>query len=811
LDTHVSAPPVTTPLQVTTPPFSGLTSAEVAERVRRGETNRFKARVGRSYWQILRDNLFNAFTVVMLTMLFIVLLMGDYATVVFAGFAVVTNALFGIVQESYSKRKFDRLMAMSAPMVRVYRDGALSEVSVYDVVKDDVIPLEPGDKIIADGHVLDSDALEVDESQLTGESDAVLKDVGSPVSSGSFCVAGSGVMTAEIVGEHSTVNRLTSVAKAYRYVLTPTQGRIYTIVQISIFIMLVCTPMIFIAGVIQRGILIHLENFQNAVVFVASIVPQGLVLTATLSLTIGAIVISRRQTLVQRVNAVESMGNVTCLCFDKTGTLTQNRLVVSELQARNISDADLKAKLALYLGNLSTLNRTAGAVADYLSLKKGSAPAQVKQREVPFNSARKWSAVIINNETLIMGAPERLLHESEYDLAAQSSTLAEQGYRVLAFSHVPFALDGDQLPDERRALALIILSDTVRPDIKETLDAFREQGVALKVISGDNLETVSAVAREAGMTINHAYTGDQLMAMSEGEFAEAARLGDLFARIEPNTKRQLVAALKKAGHYVAMTGDGVNDVPSLKEAHLAIAMNDGAQMTKDIADIVLLNNALTTLPEAFHEGRTITQIIFGTCKIFLIKNLYSLLFFVFVGFMFLPFPVTPIQISWVTFGVVNLTAGLMSFRLYKPAPMHNFREDVLDYVVTGGSLGTVAACLVYAVAFFANGEDVIATRSLIVIFLTLFGMLVFWNVCGINLMQFNTILPRLRVFLFGLGAAVMTITVCYLLPGVLSFEGPSTLEWVFVGTVFATMIILLNAAMRTRYFSKLIWRISAPP
>lgn len=795
--------------------LTGLTAAEVAERVKRGETNNFHPKVGRSYWDIIRENVFNVFTLTMLIMLSIVLFMGDYSTVFFAGFSVVSNAAFGTIQEVYSKRKFDRLMAMQAPRVKVIRDGREQEISVFEVVKDDVLPLEPGDKIVADGTALESDSLEMDESQLTGESDAVLKETNDKLFSGSFCVAGSGIMRAEIVGENSTVNKLTSVAKTYRYVLTPTQRRINLIVQLSIFIMVVCTPMIFVAGYRQVGEVVNLTNFQSAVVFVASIVPQGLVLTATLSLTIGAIAISRRQTLVQRVNAVESMGNVTCLCFDKTGTLTENKLAVHEVLPQNgIDEAALKEKLRLMLLNLSALNRTAAAIAIYVGVEKDTQPAQRKLREVPFNSTRKWSALIFPGETLIMGAPERVITASEKQLSEQANALAERGYRLIAISRAQGELADQSLPENRATIALIVLSDRTRSDMKATLDAFAAQNVELKVISGDNLQTVREVATQAGMNIRQAFTGDQLAQMNEIEFAAAAIEGNLFARIEPDQKRKLIASLKAQGHYVAMTGDGVNDVPSLKEAHLAIAMNDGAQITKDVADIVLLNNALTTLPEAFFEGRTITQIIFGTCKIFLVKNLYSLLFFVFVGFMYLPFPINPTQISWVTFGVVNITAGLMTFRLYAPKKMEHFRKDVLDYVVTTGALGAVMATLVYAVTFFERGEGVegmLAARSVIVVFLTLFGMLVFWNVCGIEILQPRTWGKNPLVFLFGLGAAFVTILAGYLVPQILAFVPLNLLEWALVIVVFGVTAVLMTIGVRTRFFSNLIWKLTAPP
>jgi cation-transporting ATPase E len=798
----------------------GLTSAEVAERIARGETNAFKAHVGRSYWDIIRDNLFNLFNIVIGALLIVVLLFGDYATVVFAGFAVVTNSLLGMAQEINAKRKLDNLARLAASTIKVYRDGALIRVAMDELVKDDVIPVEPGDRLVVDGRVLSSDALEMDESQLTGESDAVLKDADHAVYSGSFCIAGSGVVVATTVGANSRINRLSSAATAYKRVYTPTQQRLNTIIQVTVVVMAICAPMIFIAGFRTRGEAFTLETFRNAVVFVTSLVPQGLVLTATLSLTIGALIISRYQTLVQRVNAVESMANVTVLCFDKTGTLTRNKLTVRQLiPLGGASESDVRAKLQTYLGNLSHLNRTAAAVVAHLTDaaeidSRYQLPAAVaKQREIPFTSSRKWGAVVLPTETLIFGAPERVLPPNAADAIEQARTLAAQGLRVLALARAEFAPTDSALP-ERRAVALIVLSDQIREDIQATLAAFYEQNIALKVISGDNLETVREIASEAGMRVRAAYTGDQLDAMQPDDFARAVRDADAFARVEPDTKRRIIAALKARGEYVAMVGDGVNDVPALKEAHLAIVMNDGAQISKDVGDLVLLNNAMSTLPLALKEGRIITQSVLATAKIFLVKNIYSTLLFIFAGFMALPFPISPIQISWVTFGIVNIPAGLIALRLLKPAPMREFRRDVLDFVVTVGVIGAAAMALLYAISFLSKAGDpayvVSISRSTMMLIITFYGMLVLWNVNGLDISRPRTILQHKRLFVIGIVLAVLTILAGYLFPQLLEFTPPTLTDWAAAGAICLVSVVLIGLAMRTRALVNTLWKLTAP-
>jgi len=798
------------PQLVTT--IQGLTPDEVAERVARGETNAFKARVSRTYWDIARDNIFNLFNIVMFSLLLTVLTFGDYATVLFAGFSVFTNSVLGMAQEINAKRKLDQLAALSAPEVNVYRGGEIKRIKIDEIVKDDVIPLEPGDRLVVDGYVLHSDALEMDESQLTGESDAVLKEVNDPVYSGSFCIAGSGVMVATVVGAESRINQLSVIAKTYRRQLTPTQRRLALIVRISVFIMAVCVPMIFLASFLTQGSVINLNTFRDAVVFVASIVPQGLVLTATISLTIGAVIISRQQTLVQRVNAVESMANVTVLCFDKTGTLTQNVLAVNEIiPLANLPKDELEANLKLYLDNLSHQNRTAAAVATHLNGSSDPGPpAIVKKREVPFTSARKWGAIVLEDHTLVLGAPERVLTPEDVEPAARAQNLAAQGYRVLAFARVDTPMLDGALSEKRTPLALIVLSDQVRPDIQDTLRQFKEQNVELKIISGDNLETVREVAYAAGMTIRSAYTGDILEQMPEAEFKAAVLEGDLFARVEPNTKRRIVRALKEQGHYVAMTGDGVNDVPALKEANLAVVMNDGAQISKDIADIVLLNNALTTLPRAFFEGRTIRQTIFGTSKIYLVKNLYSLLFFIFAGFMAMPFPINPIQISWVTFGVVNVPATLLTFRFLKPEFMSEFRRDVFDYVISAGVIGAIALSMVYAINYLIARQNIIEARSSMLVFFTLYSVLVYWNVFGIYPFEPRTITAKPLIFGLGILLATITLVAPYLFPDLLDFVAPSLAEWVVMIVVCFLAALALHYAMKTRAMVDTIWRLTAP-
>lgn len=807
----------------------GLTSAQVAERVAQGESNDFRVRVGRTYWQIVRDNVLNVFNIILFILLLIMLTYGDLVNILFASFSVVVNTVIGLTQEINAKRALDRLAALSVQEVKVWRDGELTSIPITRLVKDDVIPVEPGDRIAVDGEVLKADSFEMDESLLTGESDAVQKEVGATLHSGSFCIAGAGLFKATQVGANSTINKLSQTAKAYRNVLTPTQMQINLIVQISIFGMALFAPMSLISGITDR--LLPIEIVRNLLVLVTSFVPQGLVLATTVSLTLGALRISRHKTLVQRVNAVESMANVNVLCFDKTGTLTRNQLSVVEVLPLNGKPVDdLRQQLHVYTDNMAHLNKTAAAIALYAggsalspdgkngsnghndAAKLTALPA--KQLEIPFTSGRKWGAIVFDKETFILGAPERVLDPAQNpEAVGRAQLLATEGQRVLAFAHSqqPISAHETKLTTPRQPLALIVMSDHVRDDIRETLVAFTKQGVSLKVISGDNLETVTAIAQQAGIHIRRAYSGEQLEAMSDGELDHAALEGTIFARIEPETKRKLVRALKQQGRYVAMVGDGVNDVPALKEANMAIAMNDGAQITKDVADVVLLNNAMSTLPLAFEEGKKITQKILGTAKLFLTKNFFTILAFIFIGYMALPFASSPIQISWLTFGAVNIPAFLITFDLLRPAHIQNFTE-VLNYVVPAVLIGSVSSAILYALSFLylrgiprilrqLDAATIAArneSRSALLIFLCLYGLIVFWNTHGIDILRPRTFRVHYRVALLAALALGFTIVVPFFWPHLFVFVAPSLEIWLLIIVTFAAATLGLGLLQRNQ-------------
>jgi cation-transporting P-type ATPase E len=533
-----------------------------------------------------------------------------------------------------------------------------------------------------------------------------------------------------------------------------------------------------------------------------------LVLVAILALTIGAVKISLKQTLIQRVNAVESLANVTVLCFDKTGTLTQNKLAVTDILPVNGFSADsITHKLQHYTRSLSYQNRTAGAVAVFVS-KVGLLPDGVsKVREIPFTSSRKWGAVQFPDETLILGAPERMVKDPS--VLQKTTELSSQGLRILAFARSAKPLpDTNYLNDHCETLALIVMSDQIRHDIGVTLEDFRQLNVDLKVVSGDNLETVRAIAGDAGMPVDKAYTGDQLNSMDDNELEHAVMDASVFARIEPETKRRIVQALQRREQYVAMVGDGVNDVPALKAANLAIVMNDGTQISKDVADIVLLNNAMSTLPLAFREGREITQTVFGTMKMFLTKNFYNVLLFVFVGFMMMPFPITPAQISWAAFGTVNMPATFIAFGWLRPKYIASFRRDAMDYMVTAGMIGAVAIAVLFAITYFSTGYDLEITRSSITIFICLFGTVIVWNVQGVEILNPKSFGQHKWVVIISSIATTLTLISFYMFPKLFEFQPPTDFRLIaLITSLFLLTLVMVDYSMRYRFLLSQLWML----
>jgi cation-transporting ATPase E len=685
-------------------PAGGLSAVEVADRVTRGLTNGGGERTSRSYGEIVRANLLTRFNAILGTMLAVILVVGQPQDGLF-GIVLVANALIGIIQEIRAKRKLDSLAVLSAPIARVVRDGALHEVPVEAIVLDDLVELRTGDQVPADGVVRSAGGLEVDESLLTGESDSIDKEPGAPVMSGSIVVAGTGRFQATAVGSASYARKLALEARQFRLV------RSELVDGINFLLRLIQYALFPIAALLLWQQL-RTDNVSSAltstVAGVVGMVPEGLVLLTSLAFGIAAVTLARRNVLVQELPAVEGLARVDIVCLDKTGTLTDGNVVFHRYEALGPHGDDIEAALGA-LADDPNRNATLAAVGAAFE----PPPGWTRTAATPFSSARKWSAATFEAQgTWTLGAPEMVLPEAGADdpVRARADELAASGKRVLVLA-ASAAPAGEQLPEPLTAVALVLLEEQIRPDAKETLAYFAEQGVALRVISGDNPRTVAAVAARVGLPGADAPYDARELPDDEGELGEVLETHTVFGRVTPQQKRAMVHALQARGHVVAMTGDGVNDALALKDADIGVAMGSGAAATRAVAQLVLLDGRFSTLPGVVAEGRRVIANIERSANLFVTKTVYAIVLAVSVVILDWKYPFLPRHltvISTFTIGIPGFFLALApNTRRYIPG----FINRVLRFCVPAGLVTGAAGLLTYGLAFDAHHLSLSESRT----------------------------------------------------------------------------------------------------
>ena len=645
----------------------GLSAAEVAERVARGAVNRVKDRTSRSVASIVRENVLTLFNAIIVGASIIVLLFGDLRDGIFGGVMVI-NAVIGIVSELRAKRTLDSLAIVDAPQASVLRDGTLSVIPARDVVLDDVIELTLGDQVSVDGTVLASAGLEIDESLLTGESHPVKKKDGDQLLAGTSVVAGSGCMVATAVGERVYAQGLSEQARAFTRTVSEIQVSINRVLQVVSVMLLPVVAMTFysqnrIAGGSGGD---WREALVLSVASVIGMIPQGLVLLTSMNFAIGSATLARRGVLVQELPAVEVLARVDCLCLDKTGTLTTGGIRVREV---DVVSGDTEAVLrALASAASDRTNATAEAIWAHVGEDARSGASERIEWSVPFSSARKWSAWGTGRESWILGAPEFVIDEAVATnavLLERVRAIAAQGSRVVALVRADEAVVDDELPARRAVAALVVLEEDLREDAAETLDYFRSQGVHVRVISGDNPTTVGALAAQAGLTAPDGSPARLMDArdlpedLTSESFTDAIESYDVFGRVTPEQKRAMVGALQARDHCVAMTGDGVNDALALKDADLGIAMGNGTQATKAVAQIVLVDSKFSVLPGVLSEGRRIIANMERVSSLFLAKTTYAAVLVIVTALVGWRYPFLPRQFSYID----SLTIGIPAFFL----------------------------------------------------------------------------------------------------------------------------------------------------
>lgn len=711
----------------------GLSESEVMARRARGQGNDVAFQSSRSYVHILRQNALTFINAVLFAIGIILALMGRLGDATVTAGLVLMNVVVGVVQEGRAKRTLDRIALLARPEATVVREGQERTIDPGDIVLGDVLVVHPGDQIVVDGQMISEGRVDVDESLLTGESDLVPKRVCDTLYSGSFCVTGSAVYEATRVGAESLANQLAVGARAFRQVKTPLQKNVDFVIRVLVFLASQIGILLALSSAINGRPVV--ESVQVTAV-IASLVPQGLFAMVTIAYAMAAVRLAGKGALIQQANAVESLSHVTVLCLDKTGTLTTNRIRLHAVYPVGINEDALRSILGDYVVSSSSQNRTAAAIR---SVCRGQ--ARTVHDEVPFSSARRWSAVSFDDGALrgvyVLGAPEvlqpQLRSKPDAHAGAKIEEWAARGLRVLCFAWWPElepVRTGDDvpgLPDGLILMGVLGFSDELRSDVQETLQGFAELGVRLKIISGDNPHTVAALARQAGFGSDiMVVSGPELAEMDDAQLVETASEATVFGRITPQQKEQLVRILKDNGDYVAMIGDGVNDVLSLKQAQLSIAMHSGSQATRSVADIVLMDDSFAVLTSAFREGQRIVNGMQDIVRLFLTRTFYVTLLVLGTAIVGVAFPVMPKHNSILALLTVGIPTLALAAWARPDAPPPSLLRSVSHFIFPAAFAVAAVALGVYLVYVQATNDVQTARTALTTITV----------VCGLMLILF---------------------------------------------------------------------------
>ena len=695
----------------------GLTSTEVAERQADGRTNDVPDPTSRTLVQILRANIVTPFNLLLGVLLLVILAIREYRDALF-GLVLVANALIGIIQELRSKRSLDRLAVLNAPRATVRRDGSETEIMSKDIVLDDIIVLTLGDQIAVDGEVLESSNLEIDESLLTGEADPVDKEAGATVMSGSFVVAGSGVIRATAVGADSYAFRLSSEARRFSLVKSELRTGINRIIKIVGWMMPPIALLLVTAQLsTHEG---FIEAAQSSVAGLVAMVPEGLVLLTSIAFAVGATRLAQRKVLTQELAAIEGLARVDTVCLDKTGTLTEGSLTLSTLEHLGGDSVDAASVLAAMGAADDHPNPSLAAIV----AAHPNPPGWELVDSVAFSSARKWSAAAFSGHgAWYLGAPDILLENVPAGPgrdAARSRVehWSTRGQRVLLLASSPQGLHGETLAAGLEPTALVVLDEQIRPAAPDTIAYFGRQDVTVKIISGDSPITVGAVARRVGVPGADAPYDARNLPEDENALADVLESHSVFGRVTPHQKRAMVHALQSRGHTVAMTGDGVNDTLALKDADVGVAMGSGSAAARAVARFVLLDNDFALFPSVVGEGRRVIANVERVANLFLTKTFYAVVLAIIIGIGRMPFPFLPRHFTLLSALTIGIPGFFLALSRNNRRAVSGFLRRVLRFAIPAGALAALATSASYVVARadIGTGQDVLAeTRTVAVI------------------------------------------------------------------------------------------------
>lgn len=714
--------------------IKGLTSREVKKRIKEGKANRIPKTPSRTISQIIRANLFTKFNAINFVLAAVIILAGSPKNAIFMG-VIVVNTLIGVIQEVKAKHTLEKLSVISEAHAKVIRDGKIEEISIEDIVLDDVIYLETGMQILADAEVIQSNGLEMDESMLTGEADAISKNYREKLLSGSFVVAGEGYAVVKKVGRETYSSTLAEEARQFKILNSELQSAIDKIFKV---IMWIVPPLSILLIITQLRIPENTwqEASIGAVSGIVGMVPEGLVLLTSATFIVSIIKLSKYDTLVQELCATEVLARVDVLCLDKTGTLTQGDLRLAEVKSigsRNSEEID--NILSALVHNLPSNNPTQKAILDkYKEYDKNMKCID----KIPFSSKRKWSGITFEGfGTWILGAPEIILNKQYHFIESLVKEEAKKGKRVLLLANLHNKLN-QRLEGNIESVALILIEDIIREAAPDVLKYFSSQGVGVKIISGDSPVTVSEVARRAGVSHWEKYIDARELPEDKDELKEIINATTVFGRVTPHQKKKIVLALQEMDHTVAMTGDGVNDVLALKASDCGIAMANGSDATKAVAQLVLMKSDFSALPKVLEEGRKQINNLERVSELFLSKTIYSGILAFVCSILFLEYPILPIQLSLVGSCAIGIPSFFLALLPSTGGVKKGFLTRITTVSIPNGILLAVFTLVTFMMSLKINAS-IDYSRTLAVLMFSGISMVILFRVAK-PLNKFKTIM-----------------------------------------------------------------------
>lgn len=649
---------------------TGLTNGEVEERINKGQVNYDTSIPTKSIKTIIRDNIFTLFNLINILLGIAVFLVGSYKNLLFL-IIIFCNTAISIIQEINSKRAVDKLSVLATAKATCIRDGKIHQIGINEIVLDDLLILETGNQIVTDSIILEGE-VEVNESFITGESDIIYKKQGDTLLSGSFIVSGKCKAEVIHIGDENYTSKISSGAKYVKKVNSEIMNSLNKIIK---FISIAIIPI---------GILLFLNQFDlegnclrnavvNTVAGIIGMIPEGLILLTSTVLAVSVIRLSKRKVLVQELYCIETLARVDTLCLDKTGTITEGKMEVNDVIEISESRHNLEEILKQISVTSEDNNSTIEAIRDkYSGNRKWETVTKI-----PFSSQKKWSGICFKDKgSFVIGAPEFVLKE-DYEIYKDIIEQYSKDYRVIVIAHSKENFNEKDLPNNLKLLGLVLISDIIRKEANKTLKYFKDQGVDIKIISGDNPITVSKIAKRAGVENSENYIDMQTVETKE-QLREVVGKYTIFGRVTPVQKKELVQALKENGHTVAMTGDGVNDVLALKEADCSIAVASGSDATRSVSQLVLLDSNFASMPKIVLEGRRTINNIQRSASLFLVKTIYASILAIVFLIVNMPYPFMPIQLTLISMVTIGIPSFILALEPNKEKIQGKFLKNVIS-------------------------------------------------------------------------------------------------------------------------------------